>query len=121
MATMMTLGGYTFTLNPEKCTKPLKEKRSSAVKTLGGVTYFSWGTYIQGQQAILEWKFCHVAQFSQFETLNNNNAQIVWNPGGGTSYYVEILKLEGKYFIDQTAGATHRGDVKLTLVIMSEV
>jgi hypothetical protein len=120
-AVMMILGGYTFLLNPEKCTMPIKKKRAANIETIGGNAYFSWGTFIAGQQVEMTWKYMPIAQFSSFETKHNADIEIVWNPGGGTSYNVEMLSLEGKYFLDQTVTAIHRGDVKLKLVIMSEV
>ena len=121
MATMMTLGGYTFTLNPEKCDIPVKEKRSSTVKTLGGAAYFSWGTFIPGTVVKLKWSYMPTAMFSAIETKHNADAEIVFVPGSGTSYNIEIQNLKGAWFIDQTAGAQFRRNVELELVIMSEV
>lgn len=121
MATMMVLDGYTFLLNPEKCDMPVKEKRASTVKTLGGAAYFSWGTFLPGTIIILEWSYMPIAMFSQLETKNDADSEVVFNPGSGTNYNVEIQSLKGKWFLDQTVGAQFRGDVKLELVIMSEV
>jgi hypothetical protein len=121
MATMMVLGGYTFALNPEKCDMPVASKRAANVETLGGAAYFSWGTFLPGTEIVLEWTYMPVAMFSELETLNEANAQIVFNPGSGTTYNVEIKNLTGKWFLDQTLSAQFRGDVKLELVIMSEV
>lgn len=121
MATMMILGSYTFTLNPEKCDMPVAEKRAASVKTLGGMGYFSWGTLLPGTEITLEWTYMPVAMFTELETLNEADAQIVFNPGSGTTYNVEIIDLKGKWFLDQTITAQFRGDVKLQLVIISEV
>ena len=121
MATMMTLGAYTFTLNPEKADMPLAEKRASSEQTLGASAYFSWGTFLIGSTITLEWSYMPVAMFAELNSLNQADTQVVFNPGSGTSYNVEILSLKGKWFLDQTAGAQFRGDVKLELVIMSEV
>ena len=121
MATMMVLDGYTFTLNPETCEMPIKEKRANTVKTLDGAAYFSWGAILPGIVLTLKWKYMSVAMFSQLETKNEDDDQIVFNPGSGTSYNVEIQSLKGAWFLDQTAGAQFRKDVSLELVIMSEV
>lgn len=117
----MILDGYTFTLNPEKCGMPMKEKRADSIKTLGGAAYFSWGAVLAGMIIKLKWSFMPVAMFTQLETKNENDDQVVFNPGSGISYNVEIQNLKGAWFLDQTAGATHRRDVELELVIMSEV
>ena len=121
MATMMTLGGTAFTLNPEKCTLPMKQKRAANIETIGGNAYFSWGTFIEGQEVEMEWSYMPVAQFNTLQTKYEADIQITWVPGTGVSYYVEMLSLEGKFFIDQTGAALHRGDVKLKLVIMGIV
>ena len=102
MATMMILGGYTFTLNPEKCEMPIKEKRASTVKTLAGAAYFSWGAFLPGTILKLKWSYMPVAMFSQLETKNEADAQVVFNPGSGTSCNVEIQGLKGAWFLDQT-------------------
>jgi len=120
MATMMILDGYTFTLNPESCEMPIEEKRASTVKTLGGAAYFSWGTFLPGTILKLKWEYMPVAMFSQLETKNEADNQVVFNPGSGTSYNVEIQNLKGAWFLDQTTGAQFRGNVELELVIMSE-
>lgn len=121
MATMMILDSYTFLLNPEECEMPIKEKRASSVKTLTGAEFFSWGSVLEGVTLTLKWRFMPVAMFTQFETIRNNDDQIVFNPGSGTNYNVEVLGLKGAWFLDQTAGAIHRKNVELKLVIMSEV
>jgi len=117
----MILDGYTFTLNPESCEMPIKEKRASSIKTLEGAAYFSWGAILAGTIIKLKWKFMSIAMFAQLETKNENDAQVVFNPGSGTSYNVEIQNLKGAWFLDQTVGAQFRKDVELELVIMSEV
>lgn len=121
MATMMILDSYTFTLNPERCDMPLDEKRASVIKTITGAEFFSWGAILAGQTIVLKWSFMPIAMFAQLETINTNDTQVIFNPGTGTNYNVEILAFKGAYFIDQTGSATHRRNVELKLAIMSEV
>jgi len=117
----MILDGYTFTLNPESCEMPIEEKRASTIKTLGGAAYFSWGTFLPGTTLTLKWSYMSVAMFSQLETKNEADNQVVFNPGSGTSYNVEIQNLKGAWFLDQTASAQFRKNIELELVIISEV
>jgi len=121
MATMMQLDGYTFTLNPEDCDMPVKDRRASSVKTLGGVAFFSWGALLPGEKIVLKWTYMPVAMFDTLETKLEADSEIVFIPGDGTSYNVEIETLKGSWFLDQTISAQFRGNVELTLIIMSEV
>jgi len=121
MATMMTLGGYAFTLNPEEANMPIPAKRADFLETFGGVAYFSWGTFIEGSEIKLKWSYMSVAMFETLQTKFEADTQIVFTPGDGNSYNVEITDLKGKWFLDQTAGAQFRGDIEATLLIMSEV
>jgi len=121
MATMMTLGVNTFTLNPEDCTVPKPERSATAIKTLGGVAFFSWGTFTAGQRVLLTWEYCPLAMFDQFQVQVVADEALVWAPGTGTSYNVEIMSLNGGFFIDQTGSAQFRKAVRLELLILSEV
>jgi len=120
--TYMVLDSYTFTANPSACTIPMAAKRASTVDTFGGVAYFSWGTVLPGQIVILEWKLMPVAMFSTLVVKFDADAQVVFEPGTGTTYNVEMMDLKGKWFMHQTvADAVWRTDVELALVIISEV
>ena len=120
MANEMTLGACTFARNPSACTMPIKKRAAGAVETVGGVEFFSWGTFIAGVTVVLEWGKMTPAQFSQLETLLNNDTQVVFNPQTGTSYNVQIVSLAGEYHLDQTAGAAWRKNVRLELLIISQ-
>lgn len=118
----MTLGGYTFALNPlDKVPVVGMEKRASAVPTLGGAEYFSWGLFYEGQTIPLEWNKCPTAQFNQLNTLFEADAQIVWDPEDGSTYNVEIISLTADFHLSAAAGAAYRKNVKMKLVIMSKV
>jgi hypothetical protein len=45
----------------------------------------------------------------------------VWNRPTGTDYYVELQALEGSYVETSLLDAPYRQDVKLRMVITSEV
>jgi len=116
----MILGAYTFAMNPATCTMPFAKRSAAAAETVGGVEFFSWGTFIEGAEVTMTWEFMTVAQFASLVSLLTDDAQIVWTPGTGTTYNVQILDLQGEYFLDQTVGAQFRKDVTLKLVIISE-
>jgi len=119
---MMVLGGYTFVLNPlDSVPMVNKAKRANAIDTLGGVAYFSWGTFQGGQVVPLKWNKCPTAQFNQLKTLFEADAQVVWNPEDGSTYNVEIMSLAGDYHLSAGAGAAYRKNVEMKLLIMSKV
>jgi hypothetical protein len=120
----MQLGAYIFALNPSDCTVPKPERSAAAINTLGGVAFMSWGSFQAGQRVYLKWEYCSVAQFDAFQGLIEDDASIVWDPdvddGTNTLYDVEILSLNGDYFLDQSQAAVHRRNVSLQLVILGE-
>jgi len=118
----MQLGSYTFTQNPcEPMPVITEERRAKSIKTLGGVAFFSWGTFIQGQEVPLNWTSIPTAQYTQLLSLLNADAVLVWDPENGSTYNVEILSLNGDYHLSTGAGASYRKNVKMVLLIMSEI
>ena len=118
----MQLGSYTFMQNPcEPMPVITEERRADTVKTLGGVAFFSWGTFIEGQQVPLNWTAMPTAQYTQLLSLLNADAELVWDPENGSTYNVEIVSLNGDYHISAGTGAAYRKNVEMLLLIMSEV
>lgn len=118
----MTLGSYTFAINPNEPVPIVsEERRGLAIKTFGGVEFFSWGTFIAGKEIKLPWSFMSTAQYNQLLALLVADAQVVWDPENGSTYNVEILSLHGEYHLSAAAGAAYRKNVELKLLILSEV
>lgn len=118
----MQLGSYTFTQNPcEPMPVITEERRAKSIKTLGGVAFFSWGSFIEGQQVPLKWTSMPTAQYTQLLSLFNADSELVWDPENGSTYNVEILSLKGDYHLSTGAGAPYRKNVEMALLIMSEV
>ena len=117
----MTLNAVEFWRNPDTFTIPKKVKHSSWVQTYGGVAYFSWGTFLAGQEIVLEWKLMTSTMFGQLQTILELDSQVVWNPQTGTSYNVDVLRLEGRYVRNALLDADYREDVQLSLLIRTEV
>lgn len=117
----MTLGGYTFARNPNKSTEPKQYRSTSVVPTYGGAAFFSWGMFIEGLEVTLEWDYMTEAMFEQLQSLLDDDESKVWDPQTGSTYNVQMLTLEGEYLTTSLLDAEWRQNVKLTMVIMSEV
>ena len=118
----MTLGAYTFAINPNEPVSVItQERRANAVKTLGGIAFFSWGSVQPGQEILLPWSFMPTAQYTSLHDLLAADAQIVWDPENGSTYNAEILSLKGEYHLFAGAAAAYRKNVELKLLIISEV
>lgn len=121
----MALGGYTFASNPaeiDDIMMPLK--RSASQETYTSVAFFSWGTSIVGKTIVLSWDYITCSMFDSLNTLYQADLPVVFDPQDGSSktYNVEIVDLNGKYHLGLASSADwERKDVKLQLLIMSEV
>lgn len=119
----MSLDDYDFPVPPAQYTIPQSDKHSSCVLTYTSAAFFSWGLTLIGKIITLEWGMLTEEVFSQLRTIYEGDDQVVWEPGhDDLSFNVEILGLEGKY-VGYGYGDEQpwRRDVKLTMVIMSEV
>lgn len=124
---MMSLGSYTFAVNPAELTGMFKKERCSAhVQTYASVAFFSWGVSVIGKVITLEWEYMPRTMFDSLQGLVEADETLILNPDleSSKTYNVEIVSLNGKYY--QTQGNTidtqvaYRKDVKLELLIMSE-
>ncbi len=120
----MALGAYTFTQNPSDVTLIRPEKTFDFKKTYTDVAYFSWGPSIIGKEIEFSWDIMPSQQFDDLDDLYQADLPVVFDPQDGSSktYNVEITRLDGKYFIGLAVSADNpRKDVKMTLLILSEV
>lgn len=119
--TNMTLGSYTFATNPSGMDVITPIRYAAKVKTYTSVAFFSWGTDIVGQVLRLMFNGISTDQYDQFLTLLEADAALVFDPQDGESktYNVEMLNLNGEYFIFLDSG--YRRNVTLDLLILSEV
>jgi hypothetical protein len=121
----MVLGTYTFPTNPSDAT-PVEMDRSTAnVTTYESVGFFSWGASIIGKIIELTWTYMPADMYDSLKDLEIADATIVFDPqdGTGNTYNVEILSIYGKYCLGKLgyASTTLRKDVKVALLILSEV
>ncbi len=124
MPTHMVLGGYTFADEPSDMTFIQKDRSVSFQQTYNSVAVFSWGTSYVGKVLELTWLGMTTSQYASLTALYIADASVVFDPqdGSGKTFNVEILSLDGKYFIDlENIAGNHRLDVKMELLIMSEV
>jgi len=112
----MTLGSYTFWRNPDQFSIPKQVRHSAVVKTYGGTAFFSWGLFY-GQSVLLEWEWMDSSAFASLQSLLEDDEEKVWVPQTGTSYDVEILKLDGVYSENSQTDAPWRKSVKLSMLV----
>lgn len=119
----MRIGPYDFEWNPTLYTIPEADKDYSVVETYESVAFFSWGTSIVGKEVTLEWDRMKEQQFDQLQTLLELDQETVWTPisGEAVAYNVELCQLQGKFMDFAIHDAPYRDNVKLLMVIMSEV
>jgi hypothetical protein len=121
MTTYMVLDSYTFTKNPSEATLPNKHRLGHEVETIGGIEFFSWGATIVGKKITLKWDYMLTAQFNSLQTILDGDAEVTFQPGDGNTFNVQVLRLNGAYFLDNESGAELRKSVTLEMIIISQV
>lgn len=121
----MSIGTLTFKHNPSEMTVIKKDRITAVKETYSSVAFFSWGPMIVGKVIDLFWPFMSIDDFSDLEAIVEADAQVVFNPqdDSAKTYNVQILALDGKYHVTASTldGSGYRKDVRLSIVIMSEV
>lgn len=112
----MTLGSYTFWRNPNRFTIPKQERHTAVVQTYANIAFFSWGLFY-GQTVVLEWDILAESAFDSLQGLLEDDIEIEWDPQTGTTYDVEVIRLDGIYVESALEDAPYRRDVKLELLI----
>lgn len=121
----MVLSTTTFALDPYDMTIIKSEKICNHILTYDGVAFYSWGKSIVGKVIDLRWNAMPSTMFDALDTLIADDATCIFNPnipGSTVTYEVNILGLDGEYFISQESSAQfYRRNCNLRLLIMSEV
>jgi len=120
----MVLGTHTFVKQPAAMTLIQKDRIVASIQTYTSVALFSWGASIIGKVIELVWPFMTTSEYTSFQTIDEADAQVVFNPKDDSSktYNVEVLSLDAEYFINLSDTSGHlRRAVKMRLMIMSEV
>lgn len=120
---------YDFTLLPGKMTMIRAKKTVAVKKTYTSVAYFSWGTSIVGEIITLSWNAMPAAMWKVLDAFYAADKALIWDPTltavpATTLYNVEMADLEGDYLLggyDETLATSWRGDVVMTLLILSAV
>ncbi|MHC1697784.1 MAG: hypothetical protein AB9919_06950 [Geobacteraceae bacterium] len=121
---LISIGSWTPMANPSNIPLLRPKKPVATVETYSGAAYFSWPPLIAGQEYPLTWDFLPADEFVALDALYVADAVQVFNPndGSGITYNVNLLDLEGEYHIlRDNVATTFRKNVKLTLLIMSQV
>ena len=121
MKQKVVLGTLTFSVNPDRMTVIKSKKYASVVQTYSSAVFFSWGMKLVGLIALLEWTIMPEADWDSLVTMEAAEQAVVLDPKTGKTYNVEIVSLNGKYIEKSLAEAPYRADVKLELMIKSEV
>lgn len=113
----MSLGTYTFALNPAGMDIPEAKKPFAEVKTYVGSAIFQWPALIQGQTVELVWSHMGVAQYDALREMYLSAAVVTWNPQYLGTYQVVVSHLEGKYLDGVFNANPYRWNVKMRLNI----
>lgn len=99
------------------------KKPNAVVETYDSVAYFSWTPILAGQKLSFEWDNMSVEQFDALDVLYQADNQVVLDLlGDGTKQYnVMITDLNGTYFFIYEDNFVHRRNIKMELLVMSEV
>jgi hypothetical protein len=120
----ISLGGYTFLYNPARMTAIKPERSTGKVDTYSSVGFFSWGSSIVGKEITMEWDVVEKSLVDELDTLYAADETIILDPQDGSekTYNVEIESFDWDYHIySDVDTAKYRKNVKMTLLIMSEV
>ena len=112
---------YDFTLLPHKMTMIGKDRACAAVETYTSVAFFSWGTSIVGKVIDFTWNAMPGDMWGKLETFYENDAPLTWTPDNTKTYTVEMIALNGSYYIGyvDTDSNALRIDVTMSLLILS--
>ena len=83
---------------------------AAVVPTIAAAQFFSWGLFLAGRRLELHWNYMTPAQFSALQTIFEADAAVVFRPGTGPHYNVQLMDLAGEYHINLT-GAVSAQDV----------
>jgi hypothetical protein len=120
----ISIGAVTLKSNPTDLTLIRADKTCAAQQTYSSVAFFSWGASIIGKEIELLWNWMEADDFAALDALYAADAPVVFDPqdGGGKTYNVEIMALDGKYHMEfGTVSTVMRRDVTMTLLMLSEV
>lgn len=99
-ATNMSLGGYTFALDPARVTgldanSLLKPKVVATADTLTSQVLFQWAGVTVGQEIALEWERMDTEMWDALQAMAEATSTYSFNPQiGGSTFTVAVVALE---------------------------
>lgn len=120
----MILGTYALPWDPDRWTMPEPKQRVLEQDTYSSNILFFYGEKVVGTRIELEWEWMSQAQFDALDVLYQADLPVVWNlqePTDPRTFMVEIEKFDGSLFDVALWDLSHRKDVKMSLIILSEV
>jgi hypothetical protein len=119
----ISINAYTLIDQPNEMT-PVRADRSIAYElTLSSVAFFSWGSSIVGKEITLSWNYMTATEFASLDAIYQADTEVVFDPQAGDSktYNVQVISLDGTLVRKISGTGAYRTDVKMVLLIMSEV
>lgn len=125
MSTSMMLSTVLF-MQPSAMTMLRPDKKCSFLETYSSVSYFSWGSTIVGKVVDLSWNLMPSTQFVLLDAVYVADEAVNFDPsipGSTVQYNVNVLSLNGEYFLNQesTSQDSCRQNVSMQILIMSQV
>lgn len=120
----ISIDGHTLEANPSKMEMVKPEKRNSHVKTIGGVQFWDWGSFIAGKEIPISFTYMSA---SEFDDLHANHytkpGLVVFDPqmGDGKTYNAKWKDFTGDLVRKISGTGAYRENIKALLVIDSEV
>ena len=96
----MTLGSYTFALDPARVTgldadSLLKPKMTAALDTLTSQVLFQWAGLTVGQEIVLEWERMGNAMWEYLQAMAESTSTYTLDPQiGGPTFTVAVTGLQ---------------------------
>ncbi len=114
---------YDFPLLPHTMTMIMQGKANAFVETYQSVAYLSWGSTVVGRVIDFSWNAMPGDMWYQLETFYENDTPLTWTPDNAHTYTVEMIALNGSYYIGyvDTDSNALRIDVTMSLLIIAQL
>lgn len=120
---------YDFKLLPHRMGMIRPVKHCASKKTYTSVAFFSWDVSIVGKEIDFLWPAMPASMWKKLDEFYAGNKTLIWDPTltgtpAAKKYNVEMKWLDGEYLLggyDEELPTSYRGDVTMTLLILSEV
>lgn len=119
----ISIDSHILTDNPNEMTPVRAAKHSAHALTYTNVAFFNWGVSIIGKEIDLKWNYMDADEFDDLDEIYQKEDPVVFDPqmGDGATYNVHVTEFDGTLFRKTSGTGAFRTNVKMTLLIMSEI